>query len=341
LDKRYRSMDLLRSVAILLVLLAHSILSYGAPDYLAPLQLGGTGVDLFFLLSGWLLGGLLFKEGINSGKIDVRKFWIRRWMRTLPAYYVVLIFSVLQRYLTKEDVNFPWEYFTFIQNYATDLPFFFVSWSLSVEEQFYLLIAPLLGFFIKFKKKTVTGTLLLLLVTPYLFRQFEWYSSVYETHVSLDGCVAGVFLAHIRYHYENFWTKISTYAPGISVISLSIYILFYVARYFPNWGFSDPDKLLLVLIFGSWVMLANSSPKWQIKLYVPGAYYIATRSYALYLLHPEVLAIQKRYLTDAPFVIYFCIALIGSILVAEILYRSVEKPFMVAREAYSFSRSKP
>jgi peptidoglycan/LPS O-acetylase OafA/YrhL len=101
---RYRSMDFFRSIAILMVILSHSILSYGAPQYLSPLQLGGTGVDLFFVLSGWLLGGQLFKEINIDGNVSIRKFWIRRWMRTLPAYYAVLMLSVTQRLTTKESL---------------------------------------------------------------------------------------------------------------------------------------------------------------------------------------------------------------------------------------------
>ncbi|MDC0317634.1 acyltransferase, partial [bacterium] len=93
-------------------------------------------------------------------------------------------------------------------------------------------------------------------------------------------------------------------------------------------------------LFASWVMVANSNRRWIDGLYVPGAYYIATRSYALYLLHPEVLALQRRFLGPVPFVLYFSLALAGSLLLAEILYRSVEKPFMDLREKLAFSSSK-
>jgi peptidoglycan/LPS O-acetylase OafA/YrhL len=72
------------------------VLSYGSPSYLAPLQFGGTGVDLFFLLSGWLIGSQLFTEKQKSSTIDVKRFWIRRWMRTMPAYFVVLLATLAQ-----------------------------------------------------------------------------------------------------------------------------------------------------------------------------------------------------------------------------------------------------
>ncbi len=71
---RLNSMDALRSFAILIVLVGHIVLGYGSPAHLAPLQLGGMGVDLFFVLSGWLLGCQLFKE-MDSGTIQVKRFW--------------------------------------------------------------------------------------------------------------------------------------------------------------------------------------------------------------------------------------------------------------------------
>lgn len=337
MDKRYRSMDLLRSIAILMVILAHTILSYGAPSHLAPLQLGGTGVDLFFVLSGWLLGSLLFKEAAKNGEINVKRFWVRRWMRTLPAYYVVLVLSVCQRYLTKDGVEFPWEYFVFLQNYDYPLYFFSISWSLCVEEQFYLLIAPLLAFLTVMNKRMTTITLLILLLLPLFFRTMGWYDHSNETHVRLDCCVAGVFLAHIYHQYRSLWLKISRFAPQIAVISILFYLSFFVARYYPQLGITDPDNLVLAVIFASWVMLANTNSQWSEKLYLPGAYYIATRSYSLYLLHPEILALLKRFLSHVPFALYLVLAIVGSLIISEILYRFVEKPIMDSRERFTFS----
>lgn len=327
-------MDLLRAVAILLVILAHTVLSYGAPDYIAPLQFGGTGVDLFFVLSGWLLGGLLFKEAEKYGQIDVKRFLLRRWMRTIPAYYAVLALSISQRYLTKDDVTFPWEYFVFLQNYNDPIEFFNISWSLGVEEQFYLLIAPLLFLLTQKNKKTTTITLLVMLAFPVILRQMELYNHMKETHVRLDGCIFGVFLAHIYHQYRNMWSKIARYAPYLALISVLAYILFFVGRYYPQLGINDPDKLLLAALFGMLVIAANADSRWSNRLYIPGAYYIATRSYSLYLLHPEVLALLKRLFLELPFFIYLSLALVGSFMVAEVLYRCIEKPIMDYREYF-------
>lgn len=333
-------MDFLRAIAILSVVLAHTVLSYGAPEYLAPLQFGGTGVQLFFVLSGWLLGGLLFKEVEKQGTVDIKRFWLRRWMRTLPAYYVVLIFSVSQRMLTKDNVEFPWQYFVFLQNYDYPLHFFSISWSLCVEEQFYLFIAPFITFLALLHKRLTTLVLILLLFLPLLFRELGWYHSINETHVSLDSCVMGVFLAHIYHQYKSLWQRLSKFMPYMAAGVVILYLFFYVARYNPQIGISDPDQIILAIMFGCWVFVANINNYWRSALYLPGANYIATRSYALYLLHPEILALLKRYLINLPFALYLILALIGSLLIAEVLYRLVEKPVMDARERYSFSQRK-
>lgn len=338
MDHRYRSMDLLRAVAILLVLLAHTVLSYGAPAHLAPLQLGGSGVDLFFVLSGWLLGSQLFKEIKQTNSIDVKRFWIRRWMRTLPAYYVVLIFSVAQRLLTKENVEFPFSYFIFIQNYNYPLEFFSVSWSLCVEEQFYLFIAPLLLLLMRFSKNSSLFILCFLLVSPLLFRELGLYSSNSETHVAMDGCIMGVLLAYIRYNLESFWEKLKAISLPLFLLTLGSYIFFYYARYNPDLGISDPNRLFQAFLFGSWVLFANSSQARQRLFYIPGSKYIATRAYSLYLLHPEILALLRRFSSEMIFPLYFALALIGSICIAEILYRFVEKPIMDRRENFSLSK---
>ncbi|MCP4992047.1 MAG: acyltransferase [Colwellia sp.] len=337
---RYGSMDFLRSVAILMVVLAHSVLAYGAPAYIAPLQLGGIGVDLFFVLSGWLLGGQLFREVEKNQKVDIKRFWVRRWMRTLPAYYAVLILSVLQQYISVENVEFPWEYFVFIQNYNDNLSFFSISWSLCVEEQFYLFIAPFIGALCLKDKKTTTIGLLILLLIPLFSRELSWYTEGYSTtHTQMDCCIFGVLLAQIRTQYRGVWEILILKICVISALTLAMFIMFFVARYNPSIGLGDPDNLLLAFIFGSWVALANSSDIWKNKLYFPGANYIATRSYGIYLLHPEALSLLKRLSLDINFILYFILALLGSVLLSEILYRVIEKPFMDARERFSISKS--
>jgi peptidoglycan/LPS O-acetylase OafA/YrhL len=329
-ENRIRSMDFLRSIAILSVLLAHAVLGFGAPEILAPLQLGGIGVDLFFVLSGWLLGGQLFKE-MESGSINVRRFWLRRWIRTLPAYYVVLILTVAQQWLTKEEPASSWKYFVFIQNYDYPLEIFSVSWSLAVEEQFYLLIAPFFAFSLFMKPNMRLAVLVICLLLPSVFRQLEWFDSNVETHVRLDGCIAGVLLAAIKYQHKILWGKLVNVSGLIAILGVFVILLSFYQRWFPVVWFDDPSYLALAVVFGSWVLYANSNDVVGRNLYVPGSYYIATRSYSIYLLHPDAIALTNRLPFEFSFFIYISIVFLISLFSAEILYRFVELPFMYAR----------
>ena len=333
-------LDVLRATAILLVFVAHTVLSYGAPASIAPLQLGGTGVDLFFVLSGWLIGSQLFKELDTYGNVDIKRFWVRRWMRTLPAYYAVLTATIVQLALTKNNFEMPWGYFVFVQNYQHPLTFFSVSWSLCVEEQFYLAIAPFLVLLAKLNRNYRTSTLFLVLILPAIFRLLGWFDSAEETHVRWDCCIMGIILAHTKYSYPKIWQSLLTKASSLAIAGLAIYVYFYIARWQPEIALGEPSKLLLAFVFGAWVIWANSVNR---EFDFPGhqlVMYISTRSYAIYLLHPEALAVARRFFQDSHFVVYFAIAFAVSCLIAEILYRCVELPGMKLRSKFNFSKSR-
>lgn len=337
MKRRINSLDLLRSIAILLVLMAHIIYGFGAPDNLAPLQLGGIGVDLFFVLSGWLLGSVLFQE-LTNDRIDIGRFWTRRWMRTLPAYYAVLSLTMLQQIVTKDDPALRWDYYIFIQNYDTPLDIFYVSWSLAVEEQFYLFIAPCLFYLGKLSKTRRIAILLILLLTPSVLRYLNLYSDPNETHVRLDGCMMGVLLACIKYEHEYLWKAITKYSKFAIHLSIVLFVLFFYQRWVELPFISDPGPLTRSLIFGVWVVYANSSEKVRTGLNVPGSYYVATRSYALYLLHPDAIAIVNRMFSIESILVYSLVVLLISLAFSEILYRTVELPFMRLRDKVPYVR---
>lgn len=331
MTERLHSLDTLRSLAIILVLIAHIILGYGAPPLLAPLQLGGMGVDLFFVLSGWLLGRQLFQEISNTGNLDIRRFWYRRWIRTLPAYYAVLGMISVQQILTKENWNFPVDYLFFLQNYHQPFEIFQVSWSLAVEEQFYLIIAPAVVILWHIPVRTRFTVLLIALLIPSVLRYLNLYENEYQTHVRVDGCIAGVLLAYISTQHTILWQKLSNASTPIFIVSSTAFFLYFFQRYVPLAWLTDPGMLERSLIFSGWVLFAVQKKNrsfWR----VPGANYIATRSYSLYLLHPEAIAIINRLDTNINFSIYFLIVTTISFLLAELLYRFIEKPFMNARE---------
>jgi peptidoglycan/LPS O-acetylase OafA/YrhL len=112
------------------------------------------GVSIFFVLSGFLIGSILIR-GFEKEEITVKNllnFWIKRWVRTLPAYLFILSTLVVLSYFFTANFNIyeTGKYYLFIQNFNSPHPDFFPeAWSLSVEEWFYLLI-PSSIFFLSF-----------------------------------------------------------------------------------------------------------------------------------------------------------------------------------------------
>lgn len=339
--KRNIGLDLLRSVAILTVLLGHAVNSYGSPPFLAPLQFGGTGVDLFFVLSGWLIGTQLFDEQREHGSIELRRFWLRRWMRTLPAYYSVLALTIFQHYLTKPDFSFPWQHIFFLQNYMGDQNIFFVSWSLCVEEQFYLLVAPFAGVLMTIDKRFRLPALILLLLMPTLFRAIGMYETTHEAHVRIDCCVMGVLLAYLREYSTKLFDAGRLTVILLLTLSTSAYLFFYINRYVGSELLSEPSKLVLAVVFGTWVFCAACSYNWQPSgLLRATIMHVSTRSYAMYLLHVEALAITNRIASELGFIGYASLALLITMVVSEVLYRLVELPFMLARSRFELTKNR-
>lgn len=188
-DHRIFGLDVMRFVAIFMVLIGHS-------KMLLPVQYKPVfdgilldGVAIFFVLSGFLIGKILIKqlETSEANLSGLVYFWKRRWMRTLPAYLFVLLFLMIYTIIFVPS-NFPtdwWKYFLFSQNLINERNEFFAeSWSLSIEEWFYLtiplLIFAALYFFKRSVKWTVAGVAMVVLVFITIYRYQTYYK--YDFH---------------------------------------------------------------------------------------------------------------------------------------------------------------
>ncbi|HYQ16730.1 MAG TPA: acyltransferase, partial [Polyangiaceae bacterium] len=211
---RVLQLDILRGLAILLVLGIHSPSARGESGLLRPLdalshQFGWTGVDLFFVLSGFLIGGLLFSEIKKYGRLDIGRFLTRRMMRIWPAYYALLIFAVAR--ITYESGSFAkawssmWPAFFHIQNFI-ECPRDQL-WSLAVEEHFYIALPVFLWFVTRTGKPrdaipAVPIACAVLSVSCILLRIVLVFTTDIDvrlhTDLSFDALFFGVNLAYLR-----------------------------------------------------------------------------------------------------------------------------------------------
>lgn len=243
---RVFGLDLMRFIAIILVVLGHvRWMTKGFPAPIRALLHGSgiLGVELFFVLSGFLIGGILLKEfEKNNNSLDfssIKNFWARRWFRTLPNYYFILLIYILVYFANKPDGL--WRYFFFLQNvWNTPAYFFEESWSLCIEEISYLLSplvlatsAYLLGnnkgkssifLWVSIFLIAFVTVLRVIYCNFFLEADYHWNTAVREVAmIRLDAIYYGFVAVYISRKYAKKWDAYKYYtfvAGAIGVLGL-------------------------------------------------------------------------------------------------------------------------
>jgi peptidoglycan/LPS O-acetylase OafA/YrhL len=298
-------LDLFRALAILLVVLSHGkLLLNGTSLENFPFLKMLDGVDLFFVLSGFLIGGILLRtmsEGMNWR--DVAYFWKRRWLRTLPNYYLILLlnFIFVSYGIISGDLNvFGWKFIVFLQNFSTPLiGFFWESWSLAVEEWFYIFTPLLLWLLLKKFKLKVSFLIvtLVLMLGPLFFRAYSFDATLddfwFDVKVRkvvlmrLDAISFGLLLAWIYSFYKNIWDK----WKNISLVLGVGIVLFLLNDSTPNSSYYrqvfyfsiTPLAIALVLPWAEGI-----SCKW--RGVVAAVTHVSKISYSMYLINLALVA---------------------------------------------------
>lgn len=363
------ALDALRSAAILLVIghhwaVRHYVEAGGVPTGLQNFTLfhyGWAGVDLFFVLSGFLIGKQLWRELDGTGTIHFGRFILRRGLRIWPVYYAVLVFYLL---FNPEIQPIAPDWF-FYSNYQWGA--FSRGWSLSTEEQFYIAVPILLLLFRK--RLSWRGWLLLLLgieaavlVNRHLtmraiFAEGKTYADatyqlVTPFHTHLEGLLAGLIIALLAVHRPGLLRpRESARGSGVSWLGLAVFIggttLAVMLRVIGGNLFSF---LAWGLIFGGltyWVLLDRSLLTRPLG---SGFWYPISRlSYSMYLNHmwmwPHSNDLAVRFtsgLVSSPaliFLISLVIVTIVSFVLAGVMFLLIEHPFLLVRDRFlAFTR---
>lgn len=347
---RLPGLDLLRAGAIVWVVLFHSRM-VGGPGF--PLEslarFGWAGVDLFFILSGFLIGTQVLLPLRQGRPFSFGGFYARRAWRILPAYAVVLLLYLLVPVLREHPEMRPWwQFASFSFNLWTEPGqgwAFSHVWSLCVEEHFYLLF-PLLAvglarrptmprFVILCLALLLAGALLRFMV----WRQMSaadpsqsWYllKIYYPTWMRLDALLAGVMLATLRVYRPGAWQQLQARSHQALLLGLLLLGL-------ALWLFRDRSGLLAnavgwPLLAGGFALLVfaaahREGPLRHLKM--PGIAWLAAVSYSLYLSHKIALLGVTRLLgsalQDAP-LLRFLLHAVALLALAAALHYLVERP---------------
>lgn len=219
--ERKIGLDLLRACAIILVVLGHSsVLLNGTSLEGFPYSKPIDGVDLFFVLSGFLIGSILLKEfNEEATKSTLFHFWKRRWFRTLPLYYLFLALNyvfIKMNWIAGDTNQATWHFLAFLQNFSKPFyNFYWESWSLSIEEWFYLLFPLIFLLCLKiFSKKTafLVGIISMILISlsfRYFSKSDQIDSFIYDVSfrkvvlMRLDSIAFGLLIAWLQFFYHE------------------------------------------------------------------------------------------------------------------------------------------
>jgi peptidoglycan/LPS O-acetylase OafA/YrhL len=295
------NIDLIRAAAISLVLIHHigqflPLLSGSAHRFAS---LGAHGVDLFFVLSGWLIGRLYWLEARSYGSVGVLRFWARRWFRTIPPYLIVLPIAFAAVHLARGE-PFQWTYLVFLQNYQEKIPFFLVSWSLCVEEHFYLclpIVLPLIAW-LKIPMRVALPALLLLgsiarFVDPAALPGEPFGYSETASHLRFQGLILGVWFAHLSVFHAPAWSAVQGW---FAKLLMPLLVGFLTIPYWSRWPVYYLGPTYVALLCGSVLAALTAAPALRVAMW-RSTHYLALMSYSVYLTHSIVINVCLQ-LTD-------------------------------------------
>lgn len=368
----FKNLDGIRFIAAFIVLLSHIIrpalnlveITPWLKHLLATLMYGGTGVTIFFVLSGFLITYKLLEEKELTGQIQIKKFYVRRTLRIWPLYFLVLLFSFFLYPFLKSMLGLNqtlctnvWYHLSFLANFdvlrvreycvGQDAMSQNINWSIAIEEQFYI-FWPLLFIFLNNRRQLIA--LVILFIAAGLFRLYHQHApSILYFHtlaVLPDLAMGGLFAYAI-----HRWKKIRIFfeTRGSRSHLLFMTLLLSVLLLGNEFSLNSVAAALLrfiiafltALVIVSQAMTKKRSPLEAGNLRF--ASYWGKYSYGIYLLHPiamlfvdilqRSLHLQIEHFITALLSGVFNIAL--TLLMSWVIYHSYEKFFLRLKTRFS------
>ncbi len=331
------------------------------------INLGPIGVELFFVLSGFLIGGILIKifDNTEFTFAEVRRFWVRRWFRTLPNYWLILSLNIIIFVFIKGNSIDANQYlgYIFLQNFVHPdvLHVFPEGWSLSIEEWFYLTLPVVIylttlvvkpvnkpGFLVKVFIAYLASFLLIR-----IFNAFNPLNGIDPDEgirkivvFRLDAVMYGVLAAYLNYYHKPFIVSIKKKLFIISLVG-SLVLYYFIVKYElafrsqpdPTFRFVSNAFLYLVipLVFALSLPYAASTRDWSSKTLSAIVRHISKISYSMYLVHFSLfipLFINRKVDSTLAGLLQYFAYWIVVIVFSSLLYRYYEQPVMKLRDKW-------
>jgi peptidoglycan/LPS O-acetylase OafA/YrhL len=337
------ALDAVRGIAASMVVVAHT---------LGPRQLGSTAVAIFFVLSGFLITWLLVRESDTTGEISLRDFYLRRVLRIFPAFYVFWVVCIGAAALRGIQVPWgeAWSSFFYIGDYYEALKhapdgIMGITWSLGVEEKFYLLW-PFIFATLHRKPAKLLKAGCLFIVGIWLYRivlslafslPADYLRYAFESR--FDNILYGSVLAlSFRMGKIDPILRAVQRLPlmPVALAALLIGLTFLEersgARYYFVFGMALDATIISVALMQLVYLAALRSWTW---LNHPALRFLGRISYSLYLYHIVVIATVLHYFPHLRIRWSYPLIYVGSIFMAYASYRLVEKPFLKLKEHFT------
>jgi len=379
----YRALDGLRAISILWVIGFHCVffvsntnldlaIALRNDPLLAWLKFGFRGVDIFFVISGFIISHILMKEHKASNNISLKSFYLRRALRLLPAYYVSL---VLYGWLDPVPIHNVWANFLYVNNFLPiEQQFMGWAWSLAIEEQFYIVFPVALILLMRVDARYRLPALVAAVLVAVAIYSSLLATSTCPVPPPFESINSDLFLCYFNTLYDKFHTRFGSLLMGVVVAYLHHHthaVRFLDARpllrtlllvlaflvLVPALGIFETDGpgvfstyfafnyfylfslgIAYIILF---TLTEGGKGSLVVKMLSSRVWYpFAQLSYSTYLVHPTL--IMAAYLTvlkptqiSAPAALVVGIGLaVASFAAAGVLYLVVERPVMDARSRY-------
>ena len=354
---RLRGLDLLRAAAIALVLMSHyrAFVSHG-PTFGAIGSIGWAGVDLFFVLSGYLIGNQVLSPIARGEYFSLKVFFARRLLRTLPNYYVVLAMYLLVPLLFPNSAilgkgtSSLWQFLTFTQNFGLVYGQTFThSWSLCIEEQFYVVMPLAVLALSRWARSARLAWCFLgaAVAAGVGARAYAWLAHdhgafaaevYYSSFCRSDELLFGVAIAMLRNFHESLFARLLRHGNALLAAGLvmATVVLFCLSNELPTPFLATALGFSLVAASFALLTCAALSPTCMLnRIRIPGVSSLALWSFAVYLIHKPIFMALRPWCerlgvdTEAPLCILVILA--AATFGGFVLFRVVETPFMSMR----------